>query len=343
MTMGAATDPGVIASAGRHVLRPATTDDLAACAAIWRDALNDYLGRLAQPEIPDDLGSIHRLYSHLQATDPLTFLVAEQRAVGGPSRGHGGAAGDGERPAIDAFVVAVRRDDLWFLSMLFVRPAAQGKGLGRLLLAAVTPDPATWTGSRATATDTAQPISNGLYASLGMVPRIPLLRLVGLPERPGAFPPLPEGVEAIRFDEVGGAGDGLARAALDAELASLDLDAASFSRAPDRAFVEADGRVGFLFRDRGGQTVGYGYAGESGRVGPVVVREADLLGPVVGHLVHVVRPRGAFGIWMPGTAGDAVVPLLRSGFRLEAFPILLCWDRPFADFARFIPMSPGLL
>jgi hypothetical protein len=48
-------------------------------------------------------------------------------------------------------------------------------------------------------------------------------------------------------------------------------------------------------------------------------------------------------MWVPGTAGEAIVPLLRAGFRFDGFPVLLCWDRPFADFARYIPASPGLL
>jgi hypothetical protein len=232
--------------------------------------------------------------------------------------------------------------------MLFVRPGAQARGLGRALLAAGgmnEPDAAaTGTGgSRATATDTAQPISNGLYASLGLVPRIPLLRLVGLPMRAGAFAPLPEGVEAIAFDEVGDAPDGLGRSALAAELDALDHDAAGFTRQADHAFHRREGRIGFLFRGRDGRAVAYGYSSEAGRVGPIAVRDGELLGPVVGHLVREVRPRGAFGLWVPGTAGEAIVPLLRAGFRIEGFPVLLCWDRPFADFSRYIPMSPGLL
>jgi hypothetical protein len=64
---------------------------------------------------------------------------------------------------------------------------------------------------------------------------------------------------------------------------------------------------------------------------------------VIGHLVRTVRPRGAFGMWVAGSAGDVVVPLLRAGFRIDGFPVLLCWDRPFADFARTLPISPGLL
>jgi hypothetical protein len=35
--------------------------------------------------------------------------------------------------------------------------------------------------------------------------------------------------------------------------------------------------------------------------------------------------------------------LLRAGFRIDSFPCLICWDRPVADFSRYIPISPGLL
>jgi GNAT superfamily N-acetyltransferase len=327
-----------------HTIRQARADDLAICAAIWRDALNDYLGRLAQAAIPEDYGPILRLYAHLQATDPTTFLVAEQAA-----RGDAGAAPDpAPDPApIDGFVVVVRRAGLVFLSMLFVRPGLQGRGLGRALLASAMPaetaDDGSRAASRATATDSAQPISNGLYGSLGMVPRIPLLRLVGLPDRAASFGTLPAGVEALGFDEIPDGADGLGRAALAVELAALDQDAAGFDRAVDHAFHAEEGRVGFLFRDRSGATVGYGYTSEAGRLGPIAVRDSALLGPVLGHLVTAVRPRGAFGIWVPGSAGEAVVPLLRAGFRFDGFPVLLCWDRPFADFSRFVPMSPGLL
>jgi GNAT superfamily N-acetyltransferase len=328
VTVARGTGTGGDPAAADHVLRPATDGDLAACAAIWRESINDYTRRLAQPEIPDDLTAILRLYGHLRATDPERFVVAERA----------GAAGQG----IDAFAVATIRGDVWFLSMLFVRPEVQARGLGRALLAAVAP-PEGWGGVRATATDSVQPISNGLYASLGIVPRVPLLRLVGLPERVDAFAALPTGVEAIRFDEVDGGQDGLERAALHAELSSLDHELAGFDRAVDRPLLDREASVGFLYRADDGHAIGYGFAAESGRVGPVAVRDEALLGPVLGHLLTTIRPRGAFALWVPGSAGGAVVPLLRAGLRIDGFPCLLCWDRPFADFGRYLPMSPGLL
>ncbi len=77
--------------------------------------------------------------------------------------------------------------------------------------------------------------------------------------------------------------------------------------------------------------VGYGYATEAGRVGPIATLDPALLAPILGHLTTAITPRGAFAMWLPGTADQAVVAALRAGFRLDAFPILLCWDRPFAD------------
>jgi GNAT superfamily N-acetyltransferase len=309
-------------------LRPATQDDLATCAAVWRVALNDYMGRLNLPEVPDDLAAIVRLYGHLQAVDPDGFVVAERVSPDGESR-------------IVGFVSAIRRDALWFLSMLFVEPDAQGRGLGTSLLRRVMPaDPLV---AHATCTDSAQPISNALYASLGMVPRIPLLRLVGLPDRANELPPLPAGVRPMRFDSVAdGSIDGLGAAALDDEIGELDRATLGFEHRVDHEFIRAEGRIGFLYLGPDGRPLGYGYASEAGRVGPVDVHDPDLLAPVIGHLLTTIAPRGAFGIWLPGP-GQAMPALLRAGFRIDDFPVLICWDRPFADFSRYIPISPGLL
>ena len=304
--------------------RRATPDDLVACAGIWRDSINDYTRRLNQPDIPDDLVAILRLYGHLQANDPDGFVVAEQAVAG-------------EAPAVIAFTSSLRREDLWFLSMLFVLPDVQAAGLGRALLAKVMPAPGS--AALATCTDSAQPISNGLYASLGMAPRMPLVRMVGLPERDGHLPPLPRGVRAIRFDEL----DGAAAAHLDDELAAIDRETAGFEHRQDHAFVRAENRIGILFVDGAGQPAGYGYASEAGRVGPIAVLDPDLLAAALGHVLSTVVPRGAFGVWMPGDAGPAMTALLGAGFRMEGFPCLVCWDRPITDFSRYIPISPGLL
>jgi GNAT superfamily N-acetyltransferase len=316
--------------ASKLAYRPVRPDELGACVEIWRESINDYIVRLGQIEIASETGPLLRLYGHLSATDPDRFVVATQVA---PEIG-------GER--IVAFASALVRERLWYLSMLFVAPGVQAAGVGRALLARVMPAPGSGM-TMATATDSAQPIANALYSSYGVVPRIPLLNLIGRPERADSFEPLPSGVTPVPFESIaagrpGGAGHRELAEAVD----GLDRELLGVAHPLDHRYLRSESRRGWLYRGPDGAAVGYGYATEAGRVGPVAVRDADLLVPVLGHLTTVVEPRGAFALWLPGSAGRAVVASLRAGFRLDQFPVLLCWDRPFADFARYLPISPGL-
>jgi GNAT superfamily N-acetyltransferase len=310
-------------------LRQAGPEDLAACAVIFRTAINDYTRPLGQIDVPEDPGPVTRLWAHTRSTDPERFVVA--------------TTGDDR---IVAFGSAVLRERLWFLSMLFVLPEAQGSGVGREVLARILP--ADRETVRATATDSAQPISNALYALHDIVPRMPLLNLTGLPMRPEAFGPLPSGVTALPFDEIDGGptgapSDGIAGGALRGELDSLDRELLGATHPRDHAWLRGEGRHGWLYRGPDGAALGYGYASEAGRVGPVAARDQSLIAPILGHVTSAVVPRGAFTVWIGGHADEALVATLQAGFRLEAFPVLLCWDRPFGDFTRYLPISPGLL
>jgi GNAT superfamily N-acetyltransferase len=320
--------PGAVPATPSAVrYRPATEADLPACEATWRDGLNDYLVPMGQYEVPADNPSLRLLHAHALTTDPERFWVA--------TRSDG--EGDGER--VIGFASAVRRGSVWFLSMLFVRPGEQAAGVGRTLLQRILP-PAGDDGILATVTDTAQPISNGLYASFGIVPRIAMFNLVGRPARPEALAALPGGVHAIRFAaEAPAERDRVA----DAELAGLDRATLGFAHREDHEFVRRQGRVGFAYRDGRGDLLGYGYTSEVGRIGPIATRDPALHAPIVAHLLETVVPRGASAIWVPGAAGETMAMLVRAGLRMEGFPVLVCWSRPFADFAHYLPISPGLL
>jgi len=315
-------------------IRPATPADLDACAETWREALNDYLPRVGQGEIPAELGPIRRLHAHLLATDPERFVVAVREA----------ATGSGER--VVGFAAAVVRGPVWFLSMLFVRPGDQGAGLGRALLERILPRPGsaadptrTVVDRLAVCTDSAQPASNGLYARLGMLPRMPLWLAVGRP-RPGwRAPALPDGVRAGEVT-LGSSAD--VEPALQDELDAIDRSAVSFAHVADHAFIRREGRRLWLLRGSHGALVGYGYAGANGRLGPLAVLDADLVGPLVGHLLTAVEPAGASAVWLPGAADGAFAACLDAGLALEGFPVLFGWTRPFADFSRYLPLSPGL-
>ena len=229
------------------------------------------------------------LYEHLQATDPERFIVA--------TRPDGDAVG-GER--VIGFASAVVRGASWLLSMLFVLPEEQGLGLGRALIEAVLP-PADAGLALNTAIDSAQPISLALYSKYGIVPRMPVLDLVGELRRPAAFPPLPAGVTATPFESIAAGppgGDG--HRELMGAVAALDLEVAGFDHPQDHRYLRTRDRHGFLYRDGEGAVLGYGYGSEVGRVGPVAVRAPELIAPVLGHLFGAIRARGAYAVWVPG-------------------------------------------
>jgi GNAT superfamily N-acetyltransferase len=303
-------------------IRPATLADLPQAHRVWRDAIDAYMDRLGSLPLPRENPGVMRLHGHCLATDPSRFQVAVRTSVRGDGR-------------IVGFGSAVDRGPLWFLSMLFVEPGEQARGLGKALLAALLPRPLDGR-ILATCTDAAQPISNGLYATLGIIPRMPMFNCVGRPDLDFAWPGLPDGVrvEPVEDHERWAAGE---------ELAAFDRMLLGFEHPDDHRFVAAEPRTAFTLRNGGGTLLGYGYAGEIGRIGPIAVAEPQLLMPMLGQLLSAVRPRGASAVWLPGAAGDALATAVRSGLRIEGFPVLAGWSAPFADLSRYVPISPGLV
>ena len=300
-------------------------DDLAECNRIWREGIDAYLIPMGFPPLPLENPGLQRLHAHTMTSTPERFVVAERDGPGGPH--------------MVAFGSAIERGDVWFLSMLFVEPGEQARGLGRAVLARILPE------SRdgrvlATCTDAAQPISNGLYASLGMVPRMPLFHFVGRPRAGWAPPPLPAGISAGRMEPVA---DGQVEAAQAAELDAFDVPLLGFAHPVDHEFALRERPWRFGYRDASGALVGYGYTGEVGRIGPIAVHDPALQGPILGHLLTAVEPRGASSIWLPGGADGAFATALDAGLRIEGFPTILCWTRAFGDFTRYVPTSPGLI
>jgi GNAT superfamily N-acetyltransferase len=331
--------------------RPPRPSELAECALIWHAAVDDYMARLNRPLPSPYLDPLLAVLKHLLATDPERFLVAVRPA--GSDRGS-------DRDRIVGYGTAAQRGRVWFLAQLYVLPEEQRHGIGRSLLTQILPSPpgtatggdaaGTATGGDAAGTppaaaesdrgpgvlamctDSAQPVSNGLYARFGIVPRQPVFNLIGTPN-PAFLARLPAGIEAVPL-----AWDGTP-AAID----SIDTTVLGYAHPADHAHLRAAGRTGFLYRADDGTPLGYGYSSEAGRFGPVALLDETLTAPVLGHLMTAVRPRGATSVWVPGANDRAMVALLRAGLRIEGFPALLCWTRPFAEFDRYLPASLALL
>jgi GNAT superfamily N-acetyltransferase len=326
--------------------RPPRLEELADCALIWHASVNAYMTRLGHPLPPPVIEPAVRLAEHLLATDPDLFRVAVR--PGGP--GHDRVVG---------FGIGLQREHIWFLSQLYVMPAEQGRGIGRALLSQILPAaPATGAadehqveplrpGVLATCTDSAQPISNAMYARLGIVPRMPVFNLVGRVTVPAALPPLPAGIEAVPLEPPelvahrNPASPG--RVELSHAIDAIDRQVLGYAHRKDHLFLRVQGRTGFLYRTSQGEPLGYGYSSQVGRFGPMALLDETLTAPVIGHLMRTIETRGAASVWVPGANDRAMVALLRAGLRLEGFPAVFCWTRPFAAFERYLPAGLALL
>jgi hypothetical protein len=269
------------------------------------------------------------LLRHAYATDPGRFMVA----LRGPER-------------VIGFGIALQREHVWFLSQLYVLPAEQRRGIGHSLLRLVlpsadeTPADASVPGVMATSTDSAQPASNALYARLGIVPRMPVFNLVGRPVKRAELRPLPADVKAEPFDKATDqARLGRAIDAIDA----IDREVLGYAHPADHGYLRASGRTGFLYRTAAGDPIGYGYSSLVGRFGPVALLDETLTAPILAHLLTAIEPRGATSVWVPGANDRAMVALLRAGLKIEGFPAMLCWTRPFGAFERYLPAGLALL
>jgi GNAT superfamily N-acetyltransferase len=323
--------------------RPPRPEELADCVLVWHASVNDYMTRLGHPLPPPVLDPALRLGEHLLATDPGHFQVAVKSSPGG------------RRERIVGFGIGLQREHVWFLSQLYVLPGDQHRGIGRALLSLVLPsapeagvaDIDRRPGVLATCSDSAQPISNALYGKLGIVPRLPVFNLVGRPTLPLTLPPLPDGIEAVALEPPelishrNPAAPG--KAELCQTIDAIDRDVLGYAHQPDHVFLRVQGRTGFLYQTAAGKPLGYGYSSHVGRFGPVALLDETLTAPVIGHLMRAIEPRGATSVWVPGANDRAMVALLRAGLRIEGFPAMFCWTRPFAAFERYLPAGLALL
>jgi len=328
---------------GPVAYRPGRPEDLHVCPLIWQEAIDDYQRRLNQPPLGDDMAPLRRLLAHTLASDPDRFWVAVD--------------GDDE---VCGFASATLREGLWFLAMLFVRPGTQAAGVGGALMdraqagrdvdpggpAVPGPDQPFDTGIHTwgMCTDAAQPISNGLYARRGMVPRIPTWRLVGDVRRWSAVPPLPASLEAVPFERVEAEGGPEGQRRLADLVDALDRELIGSAHPAEHAYLRREGRVGFLVRERGtGRVHGYVYGSGGGRLGPMAALDPELHARLIGVAVRDTPMIGAVAMWVPGTADRAMRALLEAGLRMEGFPGLVCWSRPEHPFERYVPISLALV
>lgn len=270
--------------------------------------MEDLDERRHRPLQPRNAAPLEMHFEHLLETDPRSSMVADDH-------GH-----------VVAFGIVMCRGADAFLSFLFVEPRWQGRGLGKVVLDACLAG--TGVARRlSTCAEADQPVSTGLYASLGMAPRAPIYLVRGA-LREHELPGLPEGVRPERIDREA--------------LAVLDRSLLGYDRPRDHGFWSGGERQGWMYVSDAG-VVGYGYAHRSGRIGPVAAAEPMYLPGMLGHLARSTQVLEGRQLVLPGPCIAALQPLLRAGIRIDGTPAVYCAQGPGPRFDRYIPMSFALL
>jgi len=309
-------------------------------AAAGERALYD--APVSEPHIrkvrPDDLEEVWRV--HVAASNDL--LVRRGRPATRPadtpvaSDARAGLASDpdGYFCAVDegqirGMVSALVRGRVWYLSMFFVLPGDQGRGVGRALLEqALAYGEARGAEIRCTWA-TLDPRAQARYVMAGMAPRWPIYRLDG------------DAAAVTRLK---------ARAGLDPRERELPCDPGAaekltaevfgHGRADDLAHWRGDGGAAVAI-ERGGELAAFAYRrGE--RIGPAAGRdETALLQAVAAAAAAGAGGGGSVTMRVPGACTSLLEALVSCGFRIGD-PTLFMASRPFGRPELYLPSGPIL-
>jgi GNAT superfamily N-acetyltransferase len=287
---------------------------------------------------PDDLDEVWRV--HVAASNDL--MVRRGRPAARPadapvaSDARAGLISDPdgyfcavEEGRIRGMVSALVRGQVWYLSMLFVLPDDQSRGLGRALL-----EPALAYGEARGAQvrctwATLDPRAQARYVMAGMAPRWPIYRLdgdaaavaqlearVGLDPRKRELPCDPGAAEKLTAEVFG------------------------HGRADDLAHWLSDGGASVAI-ERGGEVAAFAYRrGE--RIGPAAARdEMSLLKAVAAAAAAGASGGGSVTLRVPGACASLLEALVSSGFRIGD-PTLFMASRLFGRPELYLPSGPIL-
>ena len=234
-----------------------------------------------------------------------------------------------EEGQIRGMVSALVRGPVWYLSMFFVLPGDQSRGLGRALLEpALAYGEARGAKIRCTLA-TLDPRAQARYVMAGMAPRWPIYRLDG------------DAAAVTRLE---------ARAGLDprererpcdpAAAETLTAEVFGHGRADDLAHCRRDGGAAVAI-EGGGELAAFAYRrGE--RIGPAAGRdETALLQAVAAAAAAGAGSGGHVTMRVPGACSSLLEALVSCGFRIGPLTMFMA-SRPFGRPELYLPSGPIL-
>jgi GNAT superfamily N-acetyltransferase len=234
-----------------------------------------------------------------------------------------------EEGQIRGMVSALVRGRVWYLSMFFVLPGEQGRGLGRALLQrALAYGEARGVEVRCV-WSSLDPRAQARYVMAGMAPRWPIYRLEG------------DVAAVLRLK---------ARVGLDSRARDLPCEPAAaekliaevfgHSRADDLTHWRGDGGAAVAI-ERGGEVAAFAYQrGE--RIGPAAGRDENALLQAVAAAAAAGADGGrSVTIRVPGACASLLQTLVGCGFRIGELAVFLA-SRPFGRPELYLPSGPIL-
>jgi GNAT superfamily N-acetyltransferase len=234
-----------------------------------------------------------------------------------------------EEGQIRGMVSALVRGRVWYLSMLFVLPGEQGRGLGRALL-----EPALAYGAARGAEirctwATLDPRAQARYVMAGMAPRWPIYRLDG------------DAAAVTRLATRAGLDPRERELSCDPGAAeTLTAEVFGHGRADDLSHWRGDGGSAVAI-ERDGGVAAFAYRrGE--RIGPAAGRDETALFQAVAAAAAAGAGRGgSVTMRVPGACASLLEALVSCGFRIGD-PTLFMASRLFGRPELYLPSGPIL-
>ena len=233
-----------------------------------------------------------------------------------------------EEGRIRGMVSALVRGRVWYLSMFFVLPSDQGRGLGQALLERAL----AYGDSREVEVRcvwaSLDPRAQARYVMAGMAPRWPIYRLegdaaavarlkarVGLDPRARELPCDPVAAEKLTAEVFG---DG---------------------RADDLAHWRSDGGAAVAI-ERGGEIAAFAHR-RGDRIGPAAGRDETAFLQAVAAAAARAGGGGSVTVRVPGVCVSLLEALVACGFRIGELAVFLA-SRPFGRPELYLPSGPIL-
>jgi len=301
----------------RILFRQARPQDMAGCVRVFLRSATDLARRQGAAPPPIRVRDMVPALAHLQKTDPRGFHVALR----------GGT--------VIAFASTILRGKTHFLSMFWVLPSLQSKGVGRKLLARAFKGPRPPASAVRCVYASLDPRAQALYLKFGMRPRGMFYLLKGPPRR---SPRPKRTVTLVPVGEVGKASRQMLTIA-----ARFDRAFRAARRDADIRFVMSLPGARFFLVRAGRSTKGYAVVTEKGRVGPACVTDARYSAGLAWAIKEMAREMGADNIVIvvPGVNAGALEVFFGAGLRTEFFGAWMS-AKPIGSFESYL-LAGGLL